>query len=86
MLSNYPAIRQAVYLVYSIVTLLLGAFGAALAATSTHAPDWYSGTLAGLAFIGTGLGFTALSNVGTKDAGRAPDGAYDITSLDDPAL
>lgn len=87
MLSNYPGIRQTVYLVYGILTLLLGAYGAALSATGTGAPDWYVGTLAALAFIGTGLGFTAASNVSAVSGGAAPVVADEPrdTWLDDEA-
>jgi hypothetical protein len=57
--------RKALYAGYAFLGLGLGATQVAYSAAGAGQPVWLTVTLAVFAFIGTGLGFTAASNVGT---------------------
>jgi len=62
-----PTARKTLYTVYSLAVLAVGAVTVWCASTDAHQPSWVDGSLAVLAYIGGGLGFTAASNVPTPD-------------------
>ena len=63
-----PAVRQAIYLGYALVGLVLGAVQVGLSAAQLGQPTWLTVTLAVFAFVGTALGATAASNTRTAGA------------------
>ena len=62
-----PAARKTLYTVCGTAGLLVGAIQVWCASTNSTQPSWVDGALAVLAYVGTGLGFTAASNVPTPD-------------------
>lgn len=62
-LSNNPAARKAVYLVFWLVGLVLGALTAGYGAADAAAPEHLDVALAVYAFLGAAVGYTAQSNV-----------------------
>ena len=68
-MTNFPSarIRQAVYLVYTVVALICGALQVAYSSGGWGQPVWLTVGVAVLSFLGGALGFTAASNV-TPDA------------------
>jgi peptidoglycan/LPS O-acetylase OafA/YrhL len=68
-MTNFPSpkIRQAAYVVYTVVALISGALQVAFSSGGWGQPAWLTVGVAVLAFLGGALGFTAASNV-TPDA------------------
>ena len=68
-MTNFPSpkIRQAAYVVYTVVALISGALQVAYSSGGWGQPAWLTVGVAVLAFLGGALGFTAASNV-TPDA------------------
>lgn len=62
MLTEYPNARKALYTIYTVLGLALGATQVGFAAADNGTPDWLKVTLAVFAFLGAGLGFTAATN------------------------
>ncbi|MGI8458809.1 MAG: hypothetical protein ACR2LI_11955 [Propionibacteriaceae bacterium] len=58
-----PSIRRQTYLFYSLVTLAAGAIQIGFSTAGLGQPVWLRVSLAVIAFLGTGLGLTAASNV-----------------------
>lgn len=57
-----PAARKAVYLVYGLIGLGLGATQTAYSAAGTSQPTWLVVAFAVFGFLGTGLGIVAAGN------------------------
>jgi Trk-type K+ transport system membrane component len=66
--------RKAVYAVYSIIGLAIGATQAGFGAVAYATPDWLKIFTAVYAFIGTAIGATAASNVGPTPSPPAGGG------------
>lgn len=62
-----PAIRKALYTLFGVAGLVVGAIQAYCASSAARQPSWIDGATAVLAYVGVGLGFTAASNVPTPD-------------------
>lgn len=63
-LTSIPAnARKIIYLVFSLIGLVLGAFQVWSTTPDHGAPSWLTGALAVYAFLGGALGFTARANV-----------------------
>lgn len=62
--------RAAVYGVYGGIGLGLGATQVGFAAAEAGQPVWLTVSMAVFAFIGTGIGYTALTHTPTSDGGR----------------
>ena len=60
-----PAIRQKLYLIYSLVALAAGAIQVGFSAAGQEQPIWLKVALSVIAFLGGGLGLTVASNVRT---------------------
>lgn len=72
-----PATRKAMYVVFALAGLAVGAVMAWCGATDQAQPDWVDGATAVLTYVGAGLGLTAASNVPTPDTdepGGQPEG------------
>jgi len=79
-----PATRKALYAVYGVLGLAVGAVQAWCAASDAHQPSWLNGATAVLAYVGVALGFTAASNVPTPDTdepGGGGDAGWSTTEL-----
>lgn len=63
------AARIAVYSVYALIGLALTATTVGIAAVGGTFPDWLTVTLAVYPVIGTGVGFTAVSNINSPHKG-----------------
>ena len=73
-----PRVRNALYLVYSALSLALGSVVVFCGASSAYAlPDWATPAGAVLAYIGSGLGLVASSNTpaGAASSGTPEPGA-----------
>lgn len=62
-----PATRKALYVVFALAGIVVGAVMAWCGATDTAQPDWVDGATAVLTYVGAALGLTAASNVPTPD-------------------
>lgn len=62
MLTEYPRLRKALYTIYSVLGLALGATQVGYATADAGTPVWLKVTIAVFAFLGAGLGFTAATN------------------------
>lgn len=65
-----PRARQAVYAVYALIGVILGAIQVAYLNVAGQ-PTWLTVALAVFGFIGTALGATAASNI-TAKPGKTP--------------
>lgn len=64
-----PAIREKLYLAYTLIGVALGAIQVAFITGDSGQPEWLTVTLGVFAFVGGALGLTAASNV---NAGGSP--------------
>jgi hypothetical protein len=62
-----PATRKALYVLFSLAAVVVGAVMAYCGATDAAQPDWVDGANAVLTYVGAALGLTAASNVPTPD-------------------
>jgi hypothetical protein len=63
-LADQPTLRRAIYTVFWVVGLAIGATQVGYASTDNGTPDWLNIALAVYAFLGGAIGFTAQQNVG----------------------
>ena len=66
-ISN-PAVRKAIYSVYVIALVVVGALQVAFATLEGPAPQWLTITLAVLAYLGVPVGGLALANTSNVPA------------------
>jgi hypothetical protein len=76
-----PATRKALYVIFSLATLAVGAVMAYCGASDLAQPDWVDGANAVLVYVGLGLGLTAASNVPTPDTDEPGGGEQGAVSL-----
>jgi hypothetical protein len=62
-----PATRKALYVLFSLAAVVVGAVMAYCGATDAVQPDWVDGANAVLTYVGAALGLTAASNIPTPD-------------------
>lgn len=65
-------VRQAVYIVLSVIGLGVGAAQVGFAAIDAGQPDWLTVALAVVPFLSAGLGFTAATHVRPSAADETP--------------
>jgi hypothetical protein len=66
-----PKARKLVYGIYAVLGLLIGAIQVGYGAASVSTPTWLKVALAVFAFVGTGIGAAAGSNVPSTTESRA---------------
>jgi hypothetical protein len=78
-LDNYPSARKVAYLLQWLSTLATGILGVIFTA-GDEVPEWYTVTVAVLAFVWSYTGLTAQTNV-DQPAHRDERGASDLVVL-----
>lgn len=89
LVKNLPEqARRAIYSVYAVLGLALGATQVGFSAADAGQPVWLTVALAVFAFVGTALGFTAAQNTGAEpvviEDGDGDHRAVTSAALDDP--
>jgi hypothetical protein len=67
MFSDYPNARKALYTVYAVLGVAIGAVQVGYTSSGAEQPTWLIVTLAVFGFLGTALGVTAASNTPTEE-------------------
>lgn len=83
-LDQYPSLRKVAYFLQWITTLATGVLGVVFTAREAAVPEWYTVTVAVLAFVWSYTGLTAQTNV---DAPKHRASLYQReVAQDDPAM
>jgi len=77
-LDDYPRVRKVLYFLQWLTTGATGVLGVIFAAREAAVPEWYTVTVAALAFVWTYTGRTAETNVDTDAPVTDERGAIDV--------
>jgi hypothetical protein len=77
-----PQIRKALYTLFAVAGVVVGAVMAYCGATDAAQPAWVDGANAVLTYVGAALGLTAASNVPTPDTDEPGGGDAGITTAE----